>query len=151
MKAPISLSKVESLYETDYLQWLETTVQRIQNQEYGAVDWENLVEEIADMGKRERRSLESNLIVLLIHLLKWQFQPQHRSGSWEGSILEHRRRINKALKDSPSLNAYLESVILECYGEAVQQAKAETGLSLEIFPSDCPYPLEDMLKPDFLP
>lgn len=103
MKAPISLPNAQDLYETDFLQWIETTVQKIQNQDYGAVDWENLVEEIEDMGRRERQSLESNFIVLVIHLLKWQSQPQQRSGSWKGSIIEHRRRVNKALKDSPSL------------------------------------------------
>jgi hypothetical protein len=151
MKAPISLSNAQTLYETDYLQWIETTVQRIQSQEYGAVDWENLVEEIEDMGRRERHSLESNFIVIVIHLLKWQFQPQRRSGSWEGSIVEHRRRVNKALKDSPSLNSYLVAFEVEGYKEAVKQAKAETGLPLEAFPLNCPYELVDMLRDDFLP
>lgn len=151
MKAPIFPSNAQALYETDYLQWIEVTVQKIQSQEYGAVDWENLVEEIEDMGRRERQSLESNFIVLAIHLLKWQFQPQQRSGSWESSILEHRRRVNKALKDSPSLNSYLVSFEAEGYKEAVKQAKAETSLPLGAFPPDCPYRLVDMLKDDFLP
>lgn len=73
MKAPISPPNVQGLYETDYLQWIEATVQRIQSQDYGAVDWENLVEEIEGMGRQERQSLESNFIVMVIHLLKWQF------------------------------------------------------------------------------
>ena len=150
MKAPISSPNAQGLYETDYLQWIEATVQKIQSQEYGAVDWENLVEEIEDMGRRERQSLESNFIVLAIHLLKWQFQPQQRIGSWEGSIVEHRRRVNKALKDSPSLNSYLVSFEAEGYKEAVKQAKAETSLPLEAFPPDCPYRLVDMLKDNFL-
>jgi Domain of unknown function DUF29 len=148
MKA-ISIPK--ALYETDYLQWIDATVRSIQSQEYGAVDWGNLIEEMEDMGRRERQSLESNFIVMLIHLLKWQFQPQQRSGSWESSILEHRRRVKKALKDSPSLKPYLESIEAECYGEAVKQAKAETGLLLEAFPVDCPYVLAEILKDDFLP
>jgi Domain of unknown function DUF29 len=153
MKAPISLLKANAqpLYETDYLQWIETTLQRIQSQDYGAVDWDNLVEEIEDMGRRERQSLESNFIVLVIHVLKWQFQPEQQSGSWEGSIIEHRRRVNKALKASPSLNPYLESLVAECYGDAVKQAKAETGLPLDAFPVDCPYELADLLRDEFLP
>ena len=85
MKAPISPPTAQGLYETDYVQWIEATVQKIQSQEYGAVDWENLVEEIEDMGKRERQSLESNFIVLIIHLLKWQFQP--RSGAAVGKAV----------------------------------------------------------------
>jgi Domain of unknown function DUF29 len=146
-----AISIPNALYEADYLQWLETTVQNIKSQEYGAVDWGNLIEEMEDMGRRERQSLESNFIVLVIHLLKWQFQPQQRSGSWESSILEHRRRVKKALKDSPSLKPYLESIEAECYGEAVKQAKAETGLLLEAFPVNCPYELVGILKDDFLP
>ncbi|MFM7368663.1 MAG: DUF29 domain-containing protein, partial [Sphaerospermopsis kisseleviana] len=90
----MSLPKTPSptLYETDYLQWIETTLSKLQNQDYTNVDWENLIEEIADMGRSERKSLKSNLIVILLHLLKWQFQPNQRSGSWESSIIEHRRR-----------------------------------------------------------
>ncbi len=151
MKAPTFPPNAQALYETDYLQWIEATVQRIQSQDYAAVDWENLVEEIEDMGRRERQSLESNFIVLVIHLLKWQFQPQQRSGSWQGSIIEHRRRVNKALKGSPSLNSYLVDLEAECYKEAVEQAIAETGLPLEAFPLDCSYELADMLKAGFLP
>jgi hypothetical protein len=139
------------LYETDYAQWIETTVRKLRSGDYDTVDWENLIEEIEDMGRSERRSLESNLIVVLLHLLKWQYQPEHRSGSWEASIIEHRRRIRKALKESPSLNPYLESILDESYGEAIKQAKAETGLPIETFPSECPYDLSAAIDDNFLP
>lgn len=66
----------------------------------------------------------------ITHLLKWQYQPELRSGSWKGSIVEHRRRIRKALKESPSLKLYLEEVFAECYSEAVEQASAELRVSL---------------------
>ncbi|WP_334784330.1 DUF29 domain-containing protein [Nostoc sp.] len=141
----------QTLYETDYLQWIETTVEKLQSQDYANVDWENLIEEIADMGRSERRSLKSNLIVILMYLLKWQFQPDKRSGSWEGSIIEHRRRVKEALNDSPSLKSYLESVFAECYAQAVKQAKAETGLSVESFPVMCPYQLPEVINDEFLP
>lgn len=139
-----------SLYETDYHQWIETTVEKLHSRDYANVDWDNLIEEIEDMGRNERRSIESNLIVVLLHLLKWQYQPERRSGSWEGSIIEHRRRIKKALKESPSLQPYLESIFAESYVEAVKQAKAETGLPLEMFPP-CPYELTAVLDDEFLP
>lgn len=141
----------QTLYETDYLQWIETTVKKLRFGDYTNVDWENLIEEIEDMGRSERRSLKSNLIVVLVHLLKWQFQPEHRSGSWEGSIIEHRRRIREAIFDSPSLQPYLESIFVECYPLAVKQAKAETRLPLEIFPQQCPYELVDVVNDEFLP
>ncbi|MEH1932022.1 DUF29 domain-containing protein [Nostoc sp.] len=141
----------QMLYEADYLQWIETTVEKLQSQDYANVDWEKLIEEIADMGKSERRSLKSNLIVILVHLLKWQFQPEKRSGSWEGSIIEHRRRVIEALDDSPSLKSYLEIVFAQCYAQAVKQAKAETGLSVESFPVVCPYQLPEVTNDEFLP
>lgn len=138
-------------YETDYLQWIETTVAQLQQRDYAQVDWVNLIDEVADMGKRERQSLKSNVIVVLLHLLKWQFQPECRSGSWEGSILEHRRRVNDALADSPSLRPYLQEIFEECYTQAVKQAKAETGLPMETFPQQCLFQLTQILDDEFLP
>ena len=141
----------QSLYETDYLKWIETTVEKLRVRNYSNIDWENLIEEIEDMGRSERKSLKSNLIVVLTHLLKWQFQPAFRSGSWKGSIVEHRRRIREALLDSLSLKPYLEEVFAGCYLDAVEQASAETELSVEIFPQECPYTSTEVLDSDFLP
>ena len=140
-----------TLYETDYLQWIEITIKKLQIQDYKNVDWENLIEEITDMGRSERKSLKSNFIVILVHLLKWQFQPEKRSGSSEGIIIEHRRRVKEALDDSPSLKPYLENIFAECYTQAVKQAKAETGLPLESFPIISPYELSKVTDDEFLP
>jgi hypothetical protein len=140
-----------TLYKTDYLQWIEKTLEHLRNEDYTSVDWENLLEEIEAMGRSEKRGLESNLIILLLHLLKWQYQPQKRSGSWERSILEHRRRIKKALQESPSLKLYLTQILDESYAESVKQAKAETKLPLATFPQQCPYDLTSILEDEFLP
>ncbi|HBS69048.1 MAG TPA: DUF29 domain-containing protein, partial [Cyanobacteria bacterium UBA11153] len=140
-----------SLYETDYLRWIETTLAQLQMRDYSNIDWENLIEEIGDMGRSERRSLKSNLIVIITHLLKWQYQPNFRSGSWKGSIVEHRRRIRESLKESPSLKPYFEEILAECYGDAVKQAMAETMLSVEIFSQVCPYKSVEVLDDNFLP
>lgn len=141
----------QSLYETDYLKWIETTVEKLQVRDYSNIDWENLIEEIKDMGRSERRSLESNLVVILTHLLKWQYQQAFRSGSWKGSIAEHRRRIRKALKESSSLKPYLEEVFAGCYLDAVEQASAETELPVESFPQECPYTSIEVLDSNFMP
>jgi hypothetical protein len=141
----------KTLYETDYLKWIETTLTKLRMGDYSHIDWENLIEEIEDMARSERRSLKSNLVVLLMHLLKWQYQPEFRSGSWKGSIVEHRRRIREALKDSPSLKPFLTEIFAECYVDAVEQASAETGLFAEIFPEFCPYSYEEVLSGEFLP
>ncbi len=139
----------QKLYETDYLKWIETTIEKLQNRDYSNIDWSNLIEELGDMGRSERRSLKSNLVIIFLHLLKWQYQPELRSGSWKGSIVEHRRGIREALKDSPSLKPFLEEVFAECYSDAVEQASAETGLSVEIFPDSCPYTPIEVLNSNF--
>ena len=141
----------KTLYDQDYVQWIEATLQQLRDRHYERVDWDNLMEEIEDMGKRERRSLESNLVIVLLHLLKWQFQPEQRTGSWSGSIAEHRRRIAKLLRDSPSLTAYIDSIFSDCYEDAREQAYLETGLPLERFPADCPYEIADVLDRQFWP
>ena len=147
----ILMNSATTLYESDYLEWLSHALKQLRNQQYEQVDWENLIEEIETMGRSEKNALESNLIIILLHLLEWQYQPQKRSGSWERSMIEHRRRVRKALKDSPSLKSYLVSILEESYHEAVKQAKAETQLPLATFPNACPYFLNSILDDQFFP
>lgn len=139
------------LYEADFVRWIETTAAQLRAQNYASIDWENLIEEIEDRSRRERKALKSNLIMLLLHLLKWQYQPERRTGSWRGSIREHRRPINDDLKDSPSLAPYLQAVWSECYVNIREQATDETELPLETFPLLCPYLPEQVLDSQFLP
>jgi Domain of unknown function DUF29 len=146
-----SLPPTISLYDRDYALWIETTIGQLRSKNVAEIDWENVLEEFEDMGKRERRSLKSNLVILLQHLLKWQFQPENRSGSWKGSIIEHRQRLRDRLQESPSLRNYLVEIISLAYLDAVERAANETGLAIEAFPIDCPYELEDILDAAFLP
>ncbi len=138
-------------YDADYLQWLEQTVAQLAAGDREGIDWAHLIEELADTGKRERRSFESNLIVLLLHWLKWQYQAERRSGSWAGSIAEHRRRLRRALEDSPSLRPYLDNIFAASYQEARQQAALETELPLARFPEGVPYAIAAILDPNFWP
>jgi hypothetical protein len=140
-----------SLYGTDYVSWLEATAAALKRQDYGSIDWGNVIEEIEDMGRRERQSLKSNLVVLLLHLLKWQSQPHQQSNSWKASIVEHRQRLQDSLEESPSLKPYLKTILLRAYGNAVERAAAETGLAEATFPQACPYTISQMMAKDFLP
>ncbi|PZO19415.1 MAG: DUF29 domain-containing protein [Leptolyngbya foveolarum] len=146
-----SADELAVLYNRDYFAWIEATLQRLQQQDYSSVDWNNLIEEIADMGRSEKRSLESNLVVVLLHLLKWQYQSERRSKSWAASIAEHRRRIRKQLKDSPSLKPFIAEELPESYADSVKQASIGAGLSIETFPMDCPYAIAQVLDENFLP
>ena len=144
-------SPTTSLYDRDYALWLETTIEQLRQQNFDQVDWGNVLDEFESMSKRDRRSIKSNLVILLLHLLKWEFQPEMRSGSWKGSIREHRRRIQQILQDSPSLRSYVPEILSEAYTEAVEQAIDETGLEIVMFPIDCPYDIVNIFNPSFLP
>lgn len=139
------------LYVQDFYLWLETTANLLKEGKLADIDLENLIEEIESMGRKEKQSLKSNLIVLLMHLLKYQYQSPKRSNSWKYTIREHRRRLGEALADSPSLKGYFISVFEPCYQEARKQASDETGLSLDTFPLESPFSIEETLNPDFLP
>jgi Domain of unknown function DUF29 len=141
----------QTLYEADFVAWADEMAALLQQKRFSELDLANLVEEIQDLGNRHRDALESNFTVVLTHLLKWQYQPEMRTGSWRGSIVEHRRRVNKALKNYPSLQPYLLNIIPECYSDAVEQAIAETGLTADLFPQDCLYNVEQVLDSQFLP
>ena len=138
-----------TLYEQDYYLWIEQTVQLLKTERLAELDYKNLLEEIEDMGRNQKNAVESNLIVLMLHLLKWQYQPQLQCGSWQGSIREHRRRILKSLKDSPSLRPYLSEIWLESYQEARLQAADETESAIATFPEQCPYTIENILNTDY--
>jgi hypothetical protein len=140
-----------TLYEKDYYLWLKNTANLLREENLARLDLPHLIEEIEDMGKRERRSLYSNLKILLMHLLKYRYQPEKRSHSWRYTIEEHRQRIAEALSDSPSLKGYLPEVFDKCYQDAKKLAAKETGLALEAFPKESPFTIDETLDSDYLP
>jgi hypothetical protein len=139
------------LYDQDFLLWLEQTASQLREGRLADLDAMNLLEEIESMGRSEKQALESNLEILLMHLLKYRYQPNLQSNSWRFTIREHRSRIDKALKASPSLKRHLEQEFANCYQTAIELAAAETGLPLSTFPEDCPFKVDQTLNPQFLP
>lgn len=146
-----SVTNTDSLYEEDFNLWIDTTAKILRERQIEQLDFKNLIEELESMGRSEKDALESNFVVVLMHLLKYKYQPQRRSNSWLSSIYEHRRRIRRAFSKSPSLKNYLNEVFAECYQDARQEASLETGLPLEVFPIECPFNVEETLNPDYLP
>lgn len=151
MTALIPEISLAMLYEQDYLSWLELTAEQLQNKQLENLDIENLLEEIEAMARKEKVALESNLEVLLMHLLKYKYQVNKRSSSWRYTIDEHRSRILKAFKVSPSLKPFFQKVFDECYQEGRRKASIETGLAIATFPSQSPFSQEETLDPNFLP
>ena len=135
---------MKELYERDYSQWAETMADLLASGNFTQLDIENLVEEVRDLSKRERDRLLSSLRLILHHLLKWDYQSNKRSRSWENTIGRERDNIGLYLEDSPSLVRYLDNESLEkIYRVARADAMRETGLEL---PEMCPYDIETVMN-----
>ncbi|WP_296808610.1 DUF29 domain-containing protein [Thiocapsa sp.] len=138
-------------YDQDFYAWSREQASLLRSGQYGRLDVMHLVEEIEDLGKRERRALESRLAVLLGHLLKWQYQPEYPSRkSWRATINTQRRAIAKLLDENPSLAAKLDEIIRDAYPDAVDLAVAETPLDYDAFPEGCPWD-QAQIRGTFLP
>jgi hypothetical protein len=146
-----TLSVNKTLYEQEYERWLEEQVNLLRSRRFEELDIENLVEELEGLNKSNERELESHLIVLIAHLLKWEYQPNLRCGSWRGSILNSRNRITRLFKQQPSLKRKLVEIISEAYPDAKEWASEETGIKISLFPDSCPYLDVDLLDKNFLP
>lgn len=140
-----------SLYDQDYFLWSQKMAALLRSQQWDQLDTDNIAEEIESLGKSDRRSLKSNLIILIMHLLKWQYQPEKRTNSWKVTIREHRRRVQDLLQDSPSLKPFMEENLETIYRLSCDQAVDETGLANSHFPQTCPYTPDQVLDEGFLP
>jgi len=140
---------MSTLYERDYAEWAEAMAQRLLEKRFAELDLENLVEEIKDLSKRERDKLLSSIRLILQHLLKWHYQPQKRSRTWQITIERERSNIELYLEDSPSLKKYFsQEWIDKTYRIARLDAAKETGLD---FPKECPYTIEEIINFNYLP
>lgn len=140
-----------ALYDQDYYAWSRQQASLLRSGMVSEADLENIAEEIESMGRSEKRELASRLTVLLLHLLKWQFQPGMRGKSWRLSIKGQRADIEAVLRDNPSLKSELKGTIAEAYHRSLIDAEKETGLDGETFPAVCPYGFADMMREDFWP
>lgn len=140
-----------TLYEQDYHQWLEKTAHLLKNDRLNELDTPNLIEEIEDMGRSQKRAVASNLRITLRHLLKYKYQPERRTSSWRLTLFEHRRRLEEDFADSPSLKNYFYEVFSKCYQDARKEAAIETEMPLMTFPERLPFTPEEVLNLEYLP
>ncbi len=141
----------ENSYEKDFYAWTMKNAELLREGKLAEIDIEHIAEELESMGKSDKRELISRCTVLLMHLLKWRYQPDLRGNSWRKTIKEQRRAIAQLLGDSPSLKPHLTGTLDQEYNTARDDAIDETGLPGNIFPESCPFTLEDILNPDFWP
>ncbi|WP_069472520.1 DUF29 domain-containing protein [Candidatus Marithrix sp. Canyon 246] len=123
-----------NLQETDFYRWSMETADALRMGHYADVDMQAVALELENMGASERRELINRLAVLLMHLLKWQYQPGIRSRRWELTLIEQRREIQDLLEDNLSLKHQLE-----------------TNLPQKTFPKECPCNIEEIMLESFYP
>ncbi|WP_250124225.1 DUF29 domain-containing protein [Chroococcidiopsis sp. CCMEE 29] len=140
-------------YEKDFVAWSDEQAMLLEQERFDELDLIHLIEEVRDLGRRERDAIESQLERLLLHLLKWQYQPQLKGSSWDISIKDARRQIKKLCRKYPVLVKHIqnENTFYECYLNAREAAADETGLPIATFPLEYQYSLSSVLDPEFLP
>lgn len=138
-------------YDDDLVLWIDAQIHLLLEKRFSELDIENLVEELDGMKKQYAHELDSRLTVLIMHLLKCEYQKNHPQNKWHSTLREQRRRIAFLLKDAPSMRASVQPFSLDCYQTARYRAASETGLDLKSFPAQLPYSVEQMLDDDFIP
>ena len=140
-----------NIYETDFYGWTQQQAALLKDGRLNLLDLTNIIEEIESMGRSEKRELQSRLTILLLHLLKWKFQPSRKSRSWKLSIDEQRIQFLDVLKENPSLKPRLNDILEDAYRLAIVKAAKETKLSKKDFPNICPWNWEEIMDSEFYP
>lgn len=142
-------------YDQDIIAWANQQATFLREGRFDLLDLEHIAEEIEDVGKSEQRELETRMAILLMHLLKWQYQPSHRGESWKRTIKEQRNMIIRRIKKTPSLKSSLsdEDWIANALADATLSASKETGIDLTKFPEsfDTYWSMTDVLTENWLP
>ncbi len=140
-----------TLYETDFHAWTQHQAALLRQEDFAELDLNNLIEEIESLGKSQQNEVKSRLRVLIMHLLKWQIQPMHRSASWRNTINVQRLDLQDVLDENPSLRTRLAEFVAYAYPRAIRDAVQETGLAATTFPQTSPYTEEQVLDENFWP
>ena len=142
----VSVAIRRTRYEDDLYTWLLEQVELLRAGRLDEIDADNIAEELADVGASERARLDSILRVLVMHMLKWDQQPDFRTPSWVYSLEEQRRRYAKLMRQNPGLKSYQEEALESMFPIARSWAAAETHFDESEFPATCPYSWDDLLK-----
>jgi hypothetical protein len=141
------LNNISELYDRDFNLWVEATKNAIQNRDFENMDWDNLFDEIDDMGKSEKRSLESYLERLIAHILKlqyWEAEKERNHKHWKVEIINFRRRIKRLIKQNPSFKPLLTHMYPEVFQDVIDAWKVEFDI-----PDNSYIQLEQILKEDY--
>jgi Domain of unknown function DUF29 len=153
LKNPNNGGFMATAYDTDIVAWANEQAALLRAGRFSELDIEHISDEVEDVGKSEKRELQRRMTVLLAHLLKWEYQPERRSTSWEVTIHTQREVIEVAIQETPSLKASLNDQTWQstAWKDARDSAYKETGINKPVFPIDCPWSNKQIMDPDFFP
>jgi hypothetical protein len=138
-------------HDEDFYGWAMATANLLKTKQYSEVDMDSVIEELESMGISQKQALRIFLKELLLHLLKWQYQPALRSTSWKISIIKQRDAVKDSLDDNPGIRQFLTELLLKAYKRACLDAMLQTGLDKKTFPKECPYTFEQLMDDEFYP
>jgi len=138
-------------YQKDFYSWTCEQAELLRAGRFNELDVFNLVEEIETMGRSEKRELQSRLMVLLIHLLKWQYQPARRGRSWTLTIKGQRINLEDVINDNPGLKPQLLDLLSNAYRLAIVEVSKQTMLEESIFPVKCPWTVDQIRDEGYFP
>ena len=139
------------LYNRDLHAWTVEQAALLRAGRLSEVDAQHIAQEIEALGRTEKREMVSRLAVLLLHLLKWAYQPERQGKSWRLTVEEQRRQLARHMRDNPSLRAWQDEAMADAYGDAVLRAERETDLPRDVFPWSCPYSFDQVMDDGFWP
>ena len=148
-RAGVGAGSGSARYDQDLYGWALQQADLLRRIAPAGLDAKNIAEELEDLGGSQYDKLESALTVLLMHMLKWDHQPDRRSRSWANTIRTQRRHYGKVLKANPSLKPRRDEALAEAYEDARASASSETDLPIKTFPDRCTYSWSDVLDRDF--
>jgi hypothetical protein len=136
-------------YDRDFYSWSLEQARMVRDGRWDEIDRENVAEEIESLGHEQFNKLESALRVLLVHILKWDHQPERRTRSWIISIKDPRIELEQVLQDNPGLKSRLEEALERAYRRARLQAANQTRIEEDILPEACKYSWDDIVSRAF--
>ncbi|MEQ8467216.1 DUF29 domain-containing protein [Coleofasciculus sp. E1-EBD-02] len=140
-----------SLYDVDYDQWLARTINLLKENRFNELDKDHLIEELEDLSRREKKTVERFLEQIIRHLLLWQYwtvEHDYNANHWQAEIMSFRTQINEDL--TQNLRNHLQENQVKIYEKALNYVNQKTGYEVD-FPENCPYTLDQLLEMNWLP
>ncbi|MCA2643065.1 MULTISPECIES: DUF29 domain-containing protein [unclassified Microcystis] len=142
---------LKTLYEIDDSLWLEETIELLKAKKFDALDLDNLIEELEDLGNEKKFRVASFLQQIIRHALLLQFwisEREYNQAHWQAEIISFQYQLKRYL--TTNLRQYLEQEFEQIYFESLRYVRQKNDNKVN-FPDTCPYSLEELLDPNWLP